>query len=448
MKNLVPTIAGLFLSFSLFAQLDSFDISQYKLADFDYRQLNTKYNFGGNAKDFTIVNFGNAPERTKSLSFDGDFRLNFLKQKNRRAFVENHSGSFYSLPSYFKQDTSSSLGWSNGGTHLYNKAFYNSKNQFIKIGERISIKTFINNRKPDSERFFEINSNFPISIGIGRIENVTDVWRSVRQLQDLKRLDRLNFEPSDSLILRFAELLTKRRRNRFFDQRLDRIDDLKTVDAFLKEEGILTKDDIGYFTSLSDQWGYGANANRSAGKLFHIGIQPEYDYEIRYIGDSITANQKDLRLSAFFKYQSNKPLNQFWQFNHRIAINSGIAQSESILYERQASRRFLRPEVLFALSYYPNTRTEYEFSLYGNYYYQVFNTKGAEAEDFIDGRVDLNATIYHYLSPQTRITGTCRFLYYESIGDSFYGKGNFSSRDINRYNTSVVFNIGLEYFLF
>lgn len=92
-----------------------------------------------------------------------------------------------------------------------------------------------------------------------------DARQAIYILEEFKKNNVLKREMDKEEIFEFAQIISTVKNKRFLDSRLHRIDEISTLDNYLKNKGVLSNVDAPYFTSLYDMWDYGALYNRSSG---------------------------------------------------------------------------------------------------------------------------------------------------------------------------------------
>ena len=93
-------------------------------------------------------------------------------------------------------------------------------------------------------------------------------------LEDLKKQGLLQREPTHAEINELANLAIYVKNQRFFDSRIKRIYELKSMDSLLHEQGLIANESIEYHTVLQDNWNFAVNSFRQTGWLFQYGIKP------------------------------------------------------------------------------------------------------------------------------------------------------------------------------
>ncbi len=100
----------------------------------------------------------------------------------------------------------------------------------------------------------ELELGLPLSLGWGRIHDVTNARLALYILDDLVRLHCLTRSPSREEILDFSQLITHMNNERIFDNREKIIASIKALDDWLRQRDLLKTAGAEYFTSMYDNW--------------------------------------------------------------------------------------------------------------------------------------------------------------------------------------------------
>jgi hypothetical protein len=303
--------------------------------------------------------------------------------------------------------------------------------------------------------------NASLLIGEGRIEPVEDARLAVYILQDLQKINTLVRIPTEEEILEFSSLISQLKNKRFFDYRLHKIEELKEIDRFLREKGLVRENDMAYFAAVNDNWDYSAGPSRSTGSKFYAGIMPAiylssyldhtnvYDNYMNITHYKELDDTRQLKLSWIAGYEWNKPFKLNWQFQYGAALvytssDSRVLDQELSVTTKSRFNQF-SPHEYFNIDYYPNSRTYFSAgvsinqSLYSNYNWISADNSWPETIHLNTYSANLNFDFYYYLSPQLRLNGTWN-LTSRLISDKIL------STSRNSFNQN--FNIGLIYSLF
>lgn len=290
----------------------------------------------------------------------------------------------------------------------------------------------------------------PLFYGYGRIERVEDARQMVFLLQDLQKNGRLKKVPTGEDIIALSETASIIKNKRFFDSRIRKIEELKAMDAKLKELGLITDDDITYYTSLNDMWNYGDQFVRLSGYRFYVGAVPDYlniktytfsefHSESNNTSQEVTIDQTQtnavnrILFTVGFEYQ--KPVKQKWQYWLDAGVQAGPSKINNKLndvvwndttIETSLKMTDFITTVETGFGLFPNTRTYLALSASGYYNYDkgkyYVNETGQDSKNNYY-EASLNLTGYYYISPKLRLNVRYNYMFSHLIGtNSIQGK--------------------------
>jgi hypothetical protein len=442
------------LFFNTSAQEYKYDISKYYTPDIVRNQLdvsfntNNTFNNSKSKQDTTSTTFStgmngtftpifnsytNTRKRLTSLQINGQFNGSY----NSSGLV-NESNPYKD----FNSDDNLSVNYSNH--------FYNSKNQFFEVGISSNFQTRINNFTEDinptkgSYQEYYLNFTPSIGIGTGRIEAVEDARQAIYILDDLSKKGVLTRQLNDEEIFRFAQQISRVKNKRFLDARLHLMDEITSVDSFLVNNNLLNKSDARYFTSLYDNWQYGALYSRRSGHTFEITFTPAYNWNFakNNPGDTINRgqiNQNNLTGGLSLVYTYEKPVNLNWQHSVTASLNGNTNFSNYLnqygnynnFYETDAfltfngyDSRSVSLNGNYTLGFYPNTRTHLSAGLIQNLqflYFKDLNINSTSWNKEFISNTNLYVSAYYYVSPQLRlsISANCGNYYRNNYSSNF-----------------------------
>lgn len=274
----------------------------------------------------------------------------------------------------------------------------------------------------NSQSYFGFNTNVKAGLGHGRIEIVTDAQMALFILNDLKKENRIEKEPSQGEIFELAELISTIRTKRFFDSRHKLIAEVKAIDSLLASQGIINQQDATYFTTIYDNWRYANNPSRQAG--FRYAAGPLFSYHVlQSKSESIeTPSSTNEEILSENKYLNSllgygiyingsieKPLNNKWQQSTHISFEHLIQTSSSHNYIHPKS--IMQVNSTFAQlqsgwGYYPNTRTYLNMGGAASWEYQMRTQDNSDLSiddyQFYTNYFSISANLngYYYFSPQ------------------------------------------------
>jgi|GEM_PF-1860340 len=441
------TLFSAFLSAFLFsaifshAQIDTFDLSLYKLPELERHQLDFSLDAGGSENDAfnEYYEFGEIVEYQNNRSdFGSSIGGTYKSYYNSRDYQGNHRFSLgfdadlshqnSEKPERY-QELNEDFGVSLSGKS--NNRFYSDNLYYLATNLSFGVSTRFRN----AERKWDTVDNFrnsvdesramyislPVSAGKGRIEPLRDARMAVYIMDQLSRNGKLNRKPTDEEILDFARLIAEIKNERFFDARLRRVYEMTRLDSFLRENDLAGKQDIGYYTTMNDYWRYANNPYRGSGSRFSIGIDPSYvsNYsfdETREPGDNNKniSTWRRIEIKVRLRYAYEKPHNLYWQssFRGNAAFGREWRRRESVISEniRHRGNQVFNSNVNYNLRWYPDSRTWFKFNIGGSYEQEFHPDKQYEDfREFLDWGDNTNFNVhsgvsgYFYLSPQVRL---------------------------------------------
>ncbi len=426
----------LFVFHPVQAQLDTFDLSKYKLPEIKRKQLD--FNFNG-----TLQQQKNSADGYSSFTGNGDFspalstftnKENYQGEGNLNLNLQpTFSNYSYSSSSNINEDKSKDAQITlqlNSINRFYfkDKLFFETDlngylNNYTYSREYRYIDQNINNDNAQ----FQGNASVSVLFGKGRIEPVEDARLALYILQDLQKLNKLTRVPTNEEILEFSALISQIKNKRFFDSRLHKIAELTEVDHFLNAKGLVKDNDIAYFNAVNDNWDYSSGPARSAGSRLYIGIQPtfnlgnnlshSYTFDNSMVLTQYLKTQtstQDVQLGYITGYLCDKPLNLYWQVNYGGSIlytSDFVNDKDQVLNSTNKSREgTFMPHEFASLGYYPNSRTFFEAGVGFSQAFSSFrNWSGSNS--WVDGGKEygysgsFNLSFYYYISPQLRFNG-------------------------------------------
>jgi len=427
------------LSFNTSAQDYKYDISKYFTPDIVRNSLDFSFNTNNNFSNFKM-----ALDTTQSQYYtqmNGTITPNFVSYTNtrKRMSLFQINGQFYGNyyeNGFVNRNNSYKQFQSNDNFGVtYSSHFYNSTNQFLSLGIASNFQASLNNNSSTVNSVIgkqTYNNYFltiapTVGVGIGRIESVEDARQAIYILDDLSKKGVLTRPLNEEEIFQFAQQISKVKNKRFLDARLHLIDEITTVDSILASNNLLNKSDARYFTSLYDNWQYGSLFSRKSGQSFEITFTPSYNWNyIKYNPIDATnngwVNQNNLTGGLSFIYTYEKPVNLNWQHSVLASLNGSTNFNSSLnqygdpnSYYGSISNNILNGfdyksvnlNGSYTLGFYPSTRTyvnaSVKQSLLLSYYKEVNSTSDSWNKTLISN-IDLNFSVYYYLSQQLRLS--------------------------------------------
>jgi hypothetical protein len=442
------------------AQIDNYNLETFKLRDVNYQKLDVGFNLR-NAERLSFRENTDQKNTSKSASvfsgFSGGYSNVLFKDKivSSSYISGNAYASFLSL----MNDNASgknTIRENNSYTRISlrnSTDYYVFDNSFVRVNPyfRLSndrVKQVEEMNNADSTLIRNgLNSEGGIyaGFGFGRLEPVDYAMKALYILKDLRTANVLNREPSADEITQIAENIAKNQYRRFYDGRLEIIEQLSSLDSLLSTMGLIKQTNAAYFTTIYDNWLYANNNNRSSGYRIHAGPLVDFDYSkksneiVLNPGDSTrktSIGEKNMILGASLSGTYSKPINHFWQRDISASFYYQIKDVNDIS-DVPSSRNFERVEMSLIgrldYGYYPNTRTfiragvDASWLKYDKTYTEGLEDKVNDNSLLTGGSVDG----FYYFSPRLRVnfSGSIRydFLktgYLPNIGGSSYVKSN------------------------
>jgi len=411
---------------------NGFDLSKYYTPDIKRNSLEFLFNLNGGAtnyRDTTTASSVNLQDT--QLSFSNLFNI----RKKISAF---QTGINVGLR--YAKFTDKDFSFSNSDyVRWFNQLYYSGKHFFIynaTVNYNSYYSRITKTQIPDISTYksYEVNVSPEIGWGIGRIERVEDARQAIYILEEFKRNNVLKREMDKEEIFEFAQLISTVKNKRFLDSRLHRIDEISTLDNYLKNKGILSNVDSPYFTSLYDMWDYGALYNRSSGCELTFKVSPAY-YRKYNTNINFYNQTKEYGVKSSVSFNYSKPVKLNWQ--HDFSANANFGIYDITQSENDAKLYYVPGAALsYKLNYYPSTRT----NLYAETRY-TFNSQQSKDEStkYLSQQFLLGTGANYYVSQNLRLSGYAGFnTRMNKVNDFFYSENN----------SNVYFNFSLIYLFF
>lgn len=445
---------------SIMSAQDQFRLSNYINPDYQWRKLDLDISLGGsNAFNNLEVNGDDLFYHNKNNSnlFNSDFGLDYEAHKNSSRY---QGYQFFSLSGLIdsrkikdqdlandeentQKDNIQRLYFS---AHTVNR-FYNAHKKFLEADLDLS-SSLMNGKSSQSPYFGEppvltdsknqgyvIDASLPVLVGTGRIEEVQDARLAVYILDDLQNAGDLIRAADPAEIDAFARFITEVKNRRYYDVRIQKIDEITRIDSMLNAMGLKARSDASYFTILNDDWDYASGPVRRTGGRFSAGISPKvqwyYSYSDRTYYDSRIVPPYDYYGSTSKNYSTSwgidfltaytweKPANLYWQHSvnatlvyslnyEDIRLKDYLNDSLQNDYDRDMDSPALNLIAGYRLGFYPNSRTELILNINTIFIYnwENYNYQDSEDQDInnIETGYDLGFHCYYYISERLRLT--------------------------------------------
>jgi hypothetical protein len=443
---------SLFLSFAAFSQ-DKQLLKEYKYRINQYKALDLGFNTGGQSNN-NYAGYGG------SRSIDGGLNVNFFTIKSTdKIYRTINSG----VVGNFSSSTENSVTSTNKYKQFYvapnvniNNKWY-AENNFIELGA--SIKAEINTRNNKIIRGIiaenarsdkNVDINFAIGVGKGRLENITDMQNALWLATILKDDKNLNRKLTKDEVNDLAKVITQSNNFRILDGR-KRIQYILTkVDTYLQSKDVVNKTDIKYFSNLNDVVFFANNFYRQAGTIKFIKIIPRLRNNKIMSEQLIAPTNKDINtyfekeIAVRIGFEKYKPINLVNQFEYGIATNASYLENKNVSkyyandslvsdVSNNPNQKRVGVDYFIRYNFYPNTRTIIGFSINGQNGYSIYDN-----ESGIYTGINLLVGANYFISYNTRFVINVS----ENYAQYIYQSNPFLNQ--NAYGLSLAFNAGLN----
>ena len=440
MKRIYPFIAFLFFSHFSFAQYENFDLSKYKLPEIKRHQLDVEFGADGES-EYRKVNYDNS-ETNIDDNFNANINSSLLYSyfKNTEKVQGNLDIDFVTSFISDRRERNSVVlddkSTFNNVLRVSYEAKYYLRNQWFYLLDPYLYLSYNHRENDDWESNYNstsVNPSFGVGFGKGRIEQVQDYRQAILIINEMEKRGVLNRGLTENELLEFAQEISIIKNERFFDSRKRKEKELKTIDSFLHQRGLIADNDINYFVGMDDMWRYGALQIRESGDEIKFVVFPGYVY------DDWSGNvYEQLNLGGAIRYKYRKPLNLKWQFNtnlnlnhyyHKVLKQEGISTSET-----KYRSNFIANS---AVGYYPNTRTYISAELF----LVVENRSNDKVldSDGYNEHIRLATRAYYYISEKLRLGLNISYNWYnnETYGNTVTGSSS------NNFNYDLALNYAI-----
>ncbi len=449
MRNLLLLLLLLILTVNLFGQLNfkNINLNDYKEPDYKYRSLYLYLNLEGNGNigitsdKFNDYTSGNG---YSALNLNTDCRViknNRKKQYSRYTRIGVRPDM--RINKAVDQDVSNQINLSFNLINNTFKKYYIFRKMFFETDIRLQSGNLVKTDIKGEEGSISSNNilRFPLLIGFGRIENVTNLWHAIRIVEDLDNdgviREKATFSEDD--IHSLANFITERNYTRSFDYRKKLKQDIIGLRNSVLRDKVNFNNPLAY-ASLFDMWQNGVNTLRRSGYTFALGFEPGVKFYYNDINNSSNiVNSLDLFVMTRFDYA--RALSKKWQLDLLVELKGGaydvlLSVEDLNNYDTENLKPAANSKFNLSIGYFPTTRTGFQSSiaLFGSVY-----SPDSEAENvYIDQSFNFTNKLYYYINSRNRL------LFHFNIGDQLDYQDNF-----NFYVTKTRINIdyGIGYVL-
>lgn len=453
MKTTLSILCFFLAILTSFSQDKNFDLSKYKFPDykrhemeFNFYSIGSSYKISENdpyssENDYTTKSQNNS---NSVLSLNYDF--NYLTRKRIDFLYASFSGEL----DYLKQNNSGvqikqlnpDLDFEIKGSRKYYPKGDNKL--FLEVAPNVKYsfdqsKKTTNGTINENWRQGDLYLLVDMGLGLGRMENVSDLWQGYYILEKLNQQKYFSRELKENDIFEFASFTSKLKNKRFFDARLRKIAELQELDSLLHQKGLIGYSDATYFATLNDYWFFTNFQNRESGKVIKFMLSPQYS---RYKYKSNGANSQissNTDLVSTLSFNGTKQLNLFWERYVKISISNRTLLNHLEPFPDNYPKSHFSSSLFFGYAFYPNTRTSLSTSVtyYGidETYQDSFTNDEYSYTRNWSNQISFNINGIYYLSPQLQIIGnvTSRYI------DKYY---------YNKNHSWFNYNLGLRYAIF
>jgi len=454
MKQTWAMLCVLAASLAVHAQDKNFDLSKYKFPDYKRHELELNFNSSGSSSRWSDINGSNSDGTWRTVDFLNSYNssgihLGYSFTSNTRKRQENIYSSFSS--SYYFLKTRNELGTTSfskpdANFRIYaNEKYYLTEDKwFLEVDPEFDSELWSTiNKSPATTDIRQRGNSFTAKIGlgggIGRKEDVTEFWQAYYILEGLKKQGSLLREPSEKDIYELATLASQLKSKRFFDSRLKKIDEMKSLDSLMYKTNLIDKSDISYFNTLNDYWNFANIPPRSSGRVLKLLMTPGFGHRFDKELGKLKHTFNETNLNSEIDFQCSKQLNLYWEryFNLNFSNLTTLDNDDTHYYK--FPKNFMRINSIAGWNYYPNFRTHFRTSLsYSAYQYASgLNEARTKYEKVWSNNIGLYSSVYYYLSPQLRIEG--------NVGANYYEKKQSISQ---KEKLDIYYRIGFRYAIF
>ncbi len=471
----VSLILSCFVLVSLVSNAQTFDLNTYKYRYQYFKGLTTNFEYNSRANQYFLTN--DAINYFNNQTFSNlDFQLNptYFTQVNTDELQKNTSFTLSEEMDYsrsrYDDIQPQKIGFnsiqnifsisSNSTRRKYNgqKFNYLSYNLYASYGtlntqskENKEVVNGAKNTRPAA------NLSLQIGKGNGRLEYVTDAVSAQFLANDLA--SKLGVVFTETQLYELSKGITTIKNQRYLDFRFKFIDQVAMLDSVLKTNDINAKNNLIYFTTLSDNWLYATRLNRYSGKrwTYMLDLYNQLSAE-----DKLSYNNSG-NITDFELYQNNyffsrdgflASFDQSTQKSLTVQKERGFsvgayyeqrrAADEYTFGQGSAPKGMQNPDIdiepalslkisgYWSYMYQPNTRNYFTFTLYP----RVDIDKGISlTSDRFEITPALSSYLnyYKWISPQLNFRVGCNFSVRNSFGLADYQPNNVtqSSQSLN-----------------
>lgn len=431
MKTTLSILCFLCTILTSFSQDKNFDLSRYKFPDYKRHEL--EFNVGSNGQNYHWSQVYSSP-------IDGTWK--YIDQKNnynnsilnlsysftrytrkREEYIYSNLNSSYFFDKIVNQAGSKTSNSFQTDLSIFaNERYYLTENKwFLEVNPGLSTDFGASQEKlPEQIKSKRNGHSLYLGVdlggGIGRIEHTSDLWQAYYILKDLEKQGILSRNLEENDFFEFARTASQLKNKRFFDFRLKKIAEMKSLDSLLLKNKLITDGNVYYYSTLSDYWNFATIADRFSGKVLNILIAPLYRYQYSHEAEKNKTTKNSTEINSSINFNYSKQLNLFWDQFFRINL-ANITYLNNNDFGYDYPDNLLKISSSMGYSYFPNFRTKFSSSV--SYMGRQFNSDINENQTRIttewSNYLKFDNTLYYYISPQLRIEANVGINYWDKI---------------------------------
>lgn len=454
MKQTIATLLILGASLSGYSQDKNFDLSKYKFPDYKRHELELNFNSSGNSSSWSDINGSNPDGTWKTVDYNdthnfSDIYLGYSFTKNSRKKMEYVSSHLNS--SYFFQKSTNEMGTTGFNNPSADFSIYAGERHyltedkwFLEANPRFDFEIWsTTNKSPAQPDLKNRGHNFTVQLGlgggIGRKEDVTEFWQAYYILEELKKQGLISRNPSEKDIYELATLASQLKSKRFFDSRLKKMEEMKSLDSLMHKIGLIDRSDITYFNTLNDNWNFANISYRSSGRILKALVTSRFSQRFDKELGALKHTYNETYLKSEIDFQCSKQMNLYWERNFNLNFSNALRIDNNDKSFYKYPKNFQQINSNIGLNYYPNFRTQIKFLLIyqASQFASGLDQTNTKYKKVWSNSVALIGSVYYYLSPQLRIEG--------NLGANYYDKKQSVGP---KEKLDISYNLGFRYAIF
>lgn len=448
MKHFI-SLAALLISVQItFAQTEKINLSDYKLPELKRHQLDFSFNSDGDASGYHQVYTHVTDTVWRSQqNYGGNGSLLYSFYRNSKKQQSNLNADI-EAEGLFRKSTEEDIEISTYKSYegrlsaYYDTKIFSNKNEWFMTGTP-KLNLYYNNRSDkawnsdlNESKYIYTTASVGIGGGKGRIEQVSDLRHAIYILSDLSDRGKLARNLDKNETIEFASLISELKNLRFFDSRKRKEADLVAIDSFLTSKGVITKNDISYFTGLEDMWEFGGRYVRESGNQLMITAEPFY-LQNNTLNDDGDA-KKDFSMKYNLSYQSKNPVSLKWQMDYDLGISHVATNHIQSADESTSENSFYSAVYLTgAVGFFPDTRTRLVIS--GNTSLSNISEDKILDDSGYKFGYQICGNAYYYISERFRLSASVS--YRHDLGHIFNSEVTDSAGYGFHYNFTLSYAI-------